>query len=338
MKIGFNLKWPIGQSYHKGLNVIGDELYAESMVKTLKTFKNVEFVELYAPNYLPAERLDILIYLNDNEIQKNWAKKNVLYMQNAYGKGSANKLREFQRRRYDGYAFISNKLLQMHKSDSYEGIFLPFGVDTTSFFPREKEKELTYDLAYIGNDIKGQQRTEKYLLPAVHYNFGLYGNWEDQLIKPTFRWRWKLWKNFTEPFHYKKAKNQWPLYKEIFRMKSLGKIPQDKVPVLYSSAKINLNCTHQDCVDWDVITLRTFEVLACKGFLITDKVPIAEQLLKDCMVFTDGDNDLTEKIDYYLDHVSERIQIAENGYNYVIQYADIKSRMQELLVYLESIR
>ena len=128
-----------------------------------------------------------------------------------------------------------------------------------------------------------------------------------------------------------------PEYKLDFYRLSRGKIPQEDVPLLYSSSKINLNCTHQDCVDWDVITLRTFEVLACRGFLITDKVPIAENTMQGCMVFTNGGNDLTEKIQYYLEHDTEREKIAQKGYEYVTRCATIEMRMKELISYLEGI-
>ncbi len=128
-----------------------------------------------------------------------------------------------------------------------------------------------------------------------------------------------------------------PEYKYVMSKLSMGKIPQEDVPVLYSSAKINLNCTAQDCVDWDVITLRTYEVLACQGFLITDRTPVAEQTMDDCMVFTDGGQDLAEKIDFYLSHEQEKNLIARKGYEYVIRHATIQQRMKELVDYLNVI-
>jgi spore maturation protein CgeB len=90
-------------------------------------------------------------------------------------------------------------------------------------------------------------------------------------------------------------------------------------------------------VDWDVITLRTLEVLACRGFLITDKVPSAERTMDDCMVFTDGGQDLIDKITYYLEHTTERHAIATVGYEYVKKSGSIDARMAELAGYLETI-
>jgi spore maturation protein CgeB len=333
MKIGFYMKWPKGNFNDPNWNVIGDELYANSMVKALRLHPKIQSVDLYAPNYLPAIPLDIMVYMNDTEPLNKYARKHVIYMQNAYGEGSEAILKKFQDIGYDGYAFISNKLLEIHKKLNFNGIFLPFGVDTSVFYPRNSEKQYEFEISYIGNDIKGECRSTQYLLPATKYHFGLYGKW-DNIPRLNMRPRLKFWKNFTE---YVAALYKTPEYRRIFNKISKGKIPQEKVPVLYSSTKINLNCTHQDCVDWDVITLRTFEVLAAKGFLITDKVPVAEKIMQGCMVFTDGNEDLNNKIEYYLSHEKERAEIAEFGYNYVINNATIESRMRELVTYMESI-
>jgi len=340
MKIGFFLKWPKGNSSVLGCNVIGDELYAEAMCMVLSKSESIESAEIFAPNHIPKEKQDVMIYLNDTLPNPKWAKKQVLYMQNAYGEGSDKALKAFHERGYDGYVFISNRLLEIYQKAGFQGQYLPFGVNIDLFYPRQKDNRYDFDVAYIGNDIKGEVRTTKYLYPAVHYNFGLYGNWSDP--NPSLRRKLQIWKPRTEPSLMRKLQfwnpiTNIPAYKTEFFKISHGKIPQEEVPILYSSAKINLNCTHQDCIDWDVITLRTFEVLACRGFLITDKIPIAEKTMQGCMIFTDGDNDLSEKIDYYIDHEKERNTIAKNGYDYTIRKASLDSRMNELLSYLQGI-
>lgn len=325
MKIGFYLKWPKGLSGTKGCNVIGDELYAESMCRTLLRSEIVGSAEIYAPNSLPKEKPDVMIYLNDTLPHREWAKKHILYLQNAYGEGSDKALVKFQQAGYDGYAFISNRLLDIHRAAGFKGIFLPFGVNTDLFYPRKKDDRYDFDVAYIGNDIKGEARTLQYLLPAAQFRFGLFGNWPEPGASRIQKLQ--FWKTY-DPI---------PEYRKIFSRLSRGKISQEDVPILYSNARINLNCTLQDCVDWDVITLRTFEVLACKGFLITDKVPIAEKTMPGCMVFTEGDNDLTQKIEYYKDHEKEREMIAQSGYEYTLSHASLDSRMKELLTYIDGI-
>ncbi|MCE5195256.1 MAG: glycosyltransferase [Nitrospiraceae bacterium] len=316
MKIGFYIQWSKGSLNSRG-NVLGDELFAESMCKTLLQFQGIESCELFAPNYLPKHKLDVMIYLNDVKPNNRWAAKHLLYLQNAYGEGSDKALARFQQIGYDGYIFVSNKLCNMQKQKGCPAIFLPFGVDVNMFQPHKKSLRYDYDVSYIGNDIKGEKRTLLYLYPAVDYNFGLYGNWMPSLRQKL------LFKRLP--------------YQKKFASISKGKILQNEIPLLYSSAKINLNCTAQDCVDWDVITLRTYEVLACKGFLITDIVPVAERELKDCVIFTNGGDDLKEKIEYYLARPEERERIAHNGYHYVIENATITARMKTLNAFLRKI-
>jgi spore maturation protein CgeB len=317
MKIGFYIQWPKGSLKTNG-NVIGDELHAEGMCRALRKL-GVESCEIYAPNFIPrCGELDVLVYLNDSVPQKCWAKKHVLYMQNAFGEGSHTVLIRLQKIGFDGYAFISKKLLELHKSSGRHGIWLPFGVDTGLFQPVPPGREYSYDVAYIGNDIKGEARTLQYIYPAARFDFGLFGNWKLPRRSQILFWR-------SRPYQRK------------FSRITQGKIPQEDVPLLYSHSKINLNCTAQDCLDWDVITLRTYEVLACKGFLISDRVPSAEQELEDGVAFTEGGRDLLEKIKYFLTKPKERERIAQNGYDYVQKNATSHARMTTLYEYLKVI-
>ena len=323
MKIGFYIKFD-KYSINSKANVIGDELFGESICKSIKKhFKDVQ-VELYAPNYIPKEKLDLMVYLNETIIKSEYANKNVFYLQNAYDKEEYKVVVDrIVKNNYNGFIFFSKKIKDYYDANynSPYSLYLPFGVDTDFFYPRAYDPRFDFDCAYIGNDIKGEERTMKFLYPAVDFNFGLFGNWKVQKA------RFKIWKNFKKT----------PFFKKTFEKISKGKIMQEEVPKLYSSAKINLNCTAQSCVDWDVVTLRTYEVLACKGFLISDMVPMAGQTMEDCIVFTKGDNDLKEKIRYYLKNKNERMKIAQAGYDYIRDNASIDKRAKELMEYLRGL-
>jgi len=323
MKIGFYIKWNKFSLSSKG-NVIGDELWGEALCRSINKMYKSGTAELYAPNYLPKEKLDIMIYLNDTEPIENYAQKHVLYLQNGYGEEAEKLLKNLIKNNYEGYIFFSKKLQKIFHEicNDTKSLYLPFGADTDLFYPREKKREYDFDCAYVGNDIKGEEATMKYIYPAVEYNFGLFGNWEVKKHKI------KFWKNFSRK----------PIYKKIFERISRGKIPQEELPFLYSSAKINLNCTLPICIEWDVITLRTYEILACRGFLISDIVPSAFEQMRECMVFTTGGDDLREKIKYYLNHEDERKRIADNGYEYVLNNASISARAKQLIQYLEGIQ
>jgi len=323
MNLGFYIKWD-KHSINSSGNVVGDELFAESLCKSInKQFKSI-IAELYAPNYLPDNKLDVMIYLNDSPPNEKFSKYHFLYLQNGYENNIDQIINRSLALEYDGYIFFSEMMKKVSDEKApnlKKSLFLPFGVDLDFFYPREKDNRFNFECAFVGNDIKGSESTMRYLFPAAEFNFGLFGNWQIQ------RHKYKIWKNL----------KKLPPYKKVFESLSRGKIPQESVPVLYSSAQINLNNTIKSCIEWDVITLRTYEVLACKGFLISDPVPVAEKTLKDCLVFTEGGKDLTEKIKYYLAHSKKRQEIAQNGYDYVLKNCSIDARVRELINHIHEV-
>lgn len=91
------------------------------------------------------------------------------------------------------------------------------------------------------------------------------------------------------------------------------------MPLLFRYSKINVNITLRSIKSG--IPLRCLDILACGGFLLSNYQPeLAEY-------FVDGEEiimwqdfaDMTEKIDYYLEHEEERKQIAKAGYEKVKQ-------------------
>lgn len=330
------MKWPKYSLQNANAIVLGDEIYIESLCASLKKTCGVD-ATLYAPNYLPTKSVDVMIYVNDSRPVAQWAAKHVLYLQNPYFEGSYKKLKYLRKYRYDGYIFISKKLQKRQMSDGYGGAFLPFGVDTLQYSPQKPQKKYMFDVTFVGNDFKEAARTITYLLPLMRYNFGLFGKWSDaphpdyiQEIAPflhNWRYSFRNWK-----VRHKARRSVMDLY-FICR----GKIPQRELPPLYSSAKININYATKDTVDWDVITLRTLEVLACGGFLMTDHIPSEDTELKKCVVVTRGGSNMIRQIDYYLAHPEERRQIAERGLRYARKYASIDDRARLLMRYIRSL-
>lgn len=303
MRIGFYTK------YDSNLinQIVGEELYARSLCKELRKITGVASAQVFTPSLLPNEKFDIMVHLNDTW-PNSYARKHVLYFQNFYHQGSDIVLRHLQHRGFDGYIFFSRRLLDLHLQSGYQGTFLPLAADTSIFYPRQKKSAHQFDVVYIGNDIKGKERTMLYLAPATQFKFGLFGNWNQS------------WNSMRSG--------------ELWGKLSKGPVTRKQAASLYSNAKIILNYTSDDSARWDAMNLRFFEVLACGGFLISDRVPSAEQELRGCVVFTDGGTDLTEKISYYLANSEERNQIAQHGFQYVTNYATVQLRAQELYNYL----
>jgi len=83
-----------------------------------------------------------------------------------------------------------------------------------------------------------------------------------------------------------------------------------------AKSKINLNFTEGGTSD------RTYKVLASRGFLLTQPWPNMENdfiIGKDLDTFTSTD-ELKEKITFYLENETKRLNIAENGYHTVQKF------------------
>ena len=103
------------------------------------------------------------------------------------------------------------------------------------------------------------------------------------------------------------------------------------MPYIFHHSKINLNLTIPNIENG--IPLRTFDILASGGFLLTDyRQEVCKQFEngKELVVF-DGIKDLINKTEYYLTHPEERIQIARNGQKKVQQLHQYKNRLTEIL-------
>ena len=90
-----------------------------------------------------------------------------------------------------------------------------------------------------------------------------------------------------------------------------------QMPLVFRYSKVNIHITLRSIISG--IPLRVMDVLACKGFLLTNYQPeICEAFIdgKELVVYSDFD-DMYDKIDYYLSHDEERERIAEAGYNKV---------------------
>lgn len=103
------------------------------------------------------------------------------------------------------------------------------------------------------------------------------------------------------------------------------------MPKIFNLSKINLNITLRSIQTG--IPLRIYDVLGCGGFLITNYQSELTELFTpgEDLVMYESHADLLEKIDYYLTHEDERMQIAYNGYNKVHTEHSLISRVSVLL-------
>ena len=103
------------------------------------------------------------------------------------------------------------------------------------------------------------------------------------------------------------------------------------MPKIFQAASINLNITSKTIQTG--ISQRVFDVLANKGFLITNYQAELYDLFtpgEDLVVY-ESLEDLVEKVQYYLEHEEERKQIAMHGYETVKQYHTYDMRLKQML-------
>lgn len=103
------------------------------------------------------------------------------------------------------------------------------------------------------------------------------------------------------------------------------------MPKIFKCSKINLNMTLRSIKSG--IPQRAFDIMGCGGFLMSNYQPeLAECFIPgEDLVLYDSVDDLIQKIDYYVSHEEERLQIAKNGYEKVKRYHTYDTRLTEIL-------
>lgn len=104
-----------------------------------------------------------------------------------------------------------------------------------------------------------------------------------------------------------------------------------EMPLVFKQSRINLNISLRSIKSG--IPLRAFDIMGSGGFLLSN---YQEDFLEN---FTPGvdfeyyesENDMLQKIDYYLSHEDERIAIAKNGHDKVAAAHTYRDRVREML-------
>lgn len=222
----------------------------------------------------------------------------VLYLQNVFPKpawpGTIEVYNQIKDR-YDAFIFPSEGLMDR----CGEGLVCQFAVDPELFYPQTSNNNFAHNLCFVGNNIRDSVTSDKYLFCVKDKGLVIYGNpagWNSEFCK--------------------------------------GKISLLDEAVLYSSAKICLNAHLSEHLDYGSYNFRIFNILACKGFIISDTSKFLEDEFQDCMVFTDGGGDLISKTEFYLQNPNETIKYKEYGYNYILSKHTFQHRISDLLHWL----
>ncbi len=104
-----------------------------------------------------------------------------------------------------------------------------------------------------------------------------------------------------------------------------------EMPKIFRLSKINLNFTSKPIRTG--IPLRLWDILGTGGFALTNyqsEIPEYFEVGKDLDIFA-SEEELVEKIRYYLEHEEEREEIARNGYQKAKEKYSLELRVKQIL-------
>lgn len=158
---------------------------------------------------------------------------------------------------------------------------------------------ITFSQLYIGNKITERERYHlfKYLSDKMDVNIYTYG----------------------ETKHMPNIKNMGTC-DSLFEM-----------PVVFNNSKVNINTTSKAIRSG--VPLRVFDILACGGFLISNyqtEIPEIFEIGKDLIVYSSIE-ECAELCDYYLNHESERKEVAQAGFETVKNNHTYTIRLAQML-------
>lgn len=208
---------------------------------------------------------------------------------------------------YDHVFCAGSEAVELLAQEGVKAEWLPFACDPDYQHPVEltEEERLKYqrDIVFVGSYYKNREKT---LETLSDMNIGIWGpNWS-------------------------KISKSSPLKDSVHDLR-IG--PEEWVKI-YSASRIVLVVNYDDGKTLsNQVSPKLYEAMACGSFVIVDSKPDAKALFRDKeeVVFYDGEKDLKEKVQYYLDNADERITIAHQGYKTVLKKHTYEDRIKIIL-------
>lgn len=159
-------------------------------------------------------------------------------------------------------------------------LFVPMSADPRVYRPVPPRDEYRHPIVFVANHNRTRAEVERYLLPLLPLGLAVYGSgWERE-----------------------------PELVEAGALK--GRIHPAEVPALYSSSQLVLSCHTPWHREFDVPTSRLWEATCCGAAVISDRVPTAEKLFGDTLVFTAGGDELAAQAAFLLGDDAGRMALA----------------------------
>ena len=206
------------------------------------------------------------------------------------------------------------EMLPNYQKNGFRAICIPFAIDPDYYhiYPLNSHYA-SLDAIHVGNNYdvfpERRQAYEYVIQPFIDRgkNLEVYGfDWEN----PKHR--------FNIPHKYDK-----------------GYLAHEESVIAYSSARIVLG-VHSITNSRTMQSMRTFEVLGCGGFFLTQRTRAIENMFENHrhLVWSSSYAETVDLMEYYLSHESERKKIAEAGQELVYENHTYEKRAKEIIAAL----
>lgn len=167
--------------------------------------------------------------------------------------------------------------------------------------------EYRHDIVLVGSNYDRREAATRYMLePLMKNGFDLmvWGHW---------------WQNPESPFH---------LPDRYYS----GLLPYEKLPQVYGSSRIVLGL-HLAQNSITQCSVRSFEVLGCRAFYLTQYTPAHANLFKQGvhLDWARNEHELLDKVRFYLKHDNVRERIAQVGQAHVYEKHNYVQRARQMV-------
>ena len=163
----------------------------------------------------------------------------------------------------------------------YKGGYIPQFTNPDRFKTAQYDKQKSSEVLFVGSDHtrKGRKSVDYALKSGA--NLSVYGKfWDESLAREVLKGSY---------------------------------IDNDELYQYYSNAKIVLNDHRLDMAHFGFISNRIYDVSASGGFVFTDYVKEIEDEYGDSIAMYKDYDDFKQKLEYYLSHDEERIEMAKRA-------------------------
>lgn len=214
---------------------------------------------------------------------------------------------------YDVYVSTKRAIINdLRLAGSRNVVYVPFGYDPTQHFPEtptsvDESSRFTSDVAFVGTADGDRYPIMRKLSKEFGEGFALYGGlWNRDLT---------------------------------MRANHRGMVLGREYRLALGTTKIALGLVRH--ANRDTITMRSFEIPACGTFMLAERTKEHLEVFDEDKhaAFFGSDEELLDKVSFYLRHDTERQRIAVAGYQRIITgNHTYKDRVQTILRYAQEMK